>query len=354
MNSTPSDPSTSDAPPVRAARAGIGKLLLQVGGFCLCMGLLWWCVHTAMQPENEEKLRKLLEADKLEVATLLLLQATTVFLNGSTFWMVLRPVHKLKFLDMQAVNATASFMSYAPGKVSLLYRLLVHTRRDGLSLLTIGAWMGAFAVILFSGLIPLVAIAAWRKHLDATFIGACIVSVVVAFFAITGTARLLGGDAGLSRIRAACDRLPIRLPARVVASGPFIKLHAAFDMLASRPVVGVGLLVRFIDLFAQAARFMLAGHILGTPVQMDTAVMAACTYYMIGLTSPSGSLGAREGATTGLASLLAVPGMEGGQFAPIALTVSVTEFIVFLSSGLAGVLWIRPWKLLAKSDPSRR
>lgn len=348
MSPTTPDPSSHDALPVRTARAGSGRLLLQIVGFLLCMGLLWWCVHTAMKPENEEKLAKLLEADKLEVATLLLLQVTTVFLNGTTFWMVLRPVHKLRFSDMQAVNATASFMSYAPGKMSLIYRLLVHTRRDGLSLLTIGAWMGAFAVILFSGLIPLVAIAAWRKHPDAIFVGACAVSMLIAFVAIVGTARLLGGPAGLARIRAACERMPIGLPSRIASSGPFIKLHAAFDMLASPTVVGVGLLIRIADLLAQAARFMLAGHILGTTVHMDTALMAACTYYMIGLTSPSGSLGAREGATTGLASLLAVPGMEGGQFAPIALTVSATEFVVFLTGGLAGMLWIQPWKALAE------
>jgi hypothetical protein len=90
-------------------------------------------------------------------------------------------------------------------------------------------------------------------------------------------------------------------------------------------------------------------------VGFDAAVAAACTYYVIGVVSPSGSLGARESAATGLTSLLAAGGAHASAFAPVALVVSASEAVIFLTAGLTGMLFTQPWRLLAgRGDPERR
>jgi len=342
----PTPPDNPDLPSPSGSPGWV-RLAIQLGGFVICMGLLAWCVNAALKPENVEKLRRVFNAPPLEVALLLGLSVLSLLLNGATFWLVIRPVQKLPFWDLQAVNAAAAFISYAPAKLSILYRILVHTRMHHVPLLTIGAWLGGVAVILLATLLPLVGTAMWRHQADTLFYVSCTAGLAFMFVCIVGSARLFAGPRGLARIQRLGRILPLSFVEKLLHSRPFEHLHSAFDILASPLVVGGGLIIRVADLLVQAGRFTVAAHILGIDLSFDTAILAACTFYVIGVASPSGSLGARESATTGLAALLAIPGLDRGAFLPIALTVSATEIIVNLTSALAGVAWIQPWKLLA-------
>jgi hypothetical protein len=327
-------------------------MAVQIGGFVICMGLLWWCIDAALRPENEEKLARVFRAPPMEVALLLGLSVLSLLLNGATFWLVLHPVRALRFWDLQAVNATAAFVSYAPAKLSILYRIFVHTRKDHVPVLTIGAWLGAVAVILLGTLVPLIGAAVWRQQADAMFYVACGGGLLGMFALIVGGARVFAGSQGLARIQRLSRVIPLAMVERLMHSAAFARLHSAFDMLASPRVVGGGLLIRVADLLVQAGRFVVAAHILGVELRLDTAILAACTFYVIGVASPSGSLGARESATTGLAGLLAIPGLDHAAFLPIALTVSATEIVINATTALVGVLWIQPWKLLTSSRQS--
>lgn len=336
-------------------RAGRWRLPVQVAGFLACMALLWWCVRAALSPANRDQLARLSDASTSDVAMLLGLSAASVALNGLTFWLVLRPVRRLSPWHVQAVNAAASMLSYAPAKLSIVYRAMVHTRRDGMPLLLVGAWLGATAVILLATFLPLAGVAAWRGRADGLFWLVASGLLLAAFVAIVGSARFFAGERGLSRIRRWGSLVRLSLLDRVLASARFARLHAAFDMLSSPTVVGLGLLIRVADLMLQAARFLLAASMLGSDVGFDAAMAAACTYYVIGVVSPSGSLGARESAATGLTSLLAASGSHASAFAPVALVVSASEAIIFLTAGLTGMLFTQPWRLLAgRGEPARR
>lgn len=334
-------------------RSGRWRLPVQALGFVACMALLWWCVRAALSPANRDQLSRLADASASDIVLLLLLSAGSVALNGLTFWLVLRPVRRLSPWHVQAVNATASMLSYAPAKLSLVYRAMVHTRRDGMPLLLVGAWLGATAVILLATFLPLAGVATWRGGADGIFWTVAAGSLLAAFAAIVGSARLFAGERGLLRIRRVGSLVRLAMLDRVLASARFAKLHAAFDMLSSPSVVGSTLAIRVADLMLQAARFLLAARMLGSDVGFDAAVAAACTYYVIGVVSPSGSLGARESAATGLASLLAAHGSHASAFAPVALVVSASEAVVFLVAGLGGMAFTQPWRLLVRAGGRR-
>jgi hypothetical protein len=353
---TPDSPTPATQTPQLAQdkpRAGIGRILIQLLGFGVCIGLLWWCVQTALNPANRDKLSRLADAPIQDVVLLFALSAASVLLNGSMFWLVLRPAKRIKFWDVQAVNGTASFLSYAPAKLSILYRILVHTRRDGVPLLTMGAWLAAMSVIVVAAMAPMIGLAEWRQKADAVFYVGCIVSILVLFTIIVLSARAFSGVKGLARIQSIFGAVPWKFFQRIPHLAAFQKLHAGFDMLASPSAVGGSLTIRVVDLLVQAFRFIVAAKILGETLHLDTAVMSACTFYLIGVTSPAGSLGAREGATTQMASWMKIPGLDTGEFAPIALTVSATEFVIFLTAAVLGILWIQPWKLLGGKRPAK-
>lgn len=330
----------------------IRNIIIQVVGFVISMALLVWCIRLAIKPENVDKIGKLWEAPLGTKASLLALSALILFCDGAKFWVVLKPIKKLGFWHVQAVNGIAALLIYAPFKLSIIWRFIVHNRRDSMPVLTIGAWIGAVGIILLGVLTPLIAVSIWRQQIDWIFVVAGVAGLVVMYLLTLLGAMLFAGQRGLARLNAMASVFKLAIINRLFASHAFAKAHAGFDMLASPLTMGSGYLCRISNLLLGAARFYLVAQLLGTPITIDTAVIASCTYFLVGVLSPSGSLGAREGATTGLASLLAVPGMEHGAFAPIAIFVSVLEIITHLCSAILGSFLIHPWKLFTlMKDP---
>ncbi len=326
------------------------RLALQAFFFLLSMGLLAWCISTALRPENADKIRNLWSAPPGLVACLFGLSALSLILNGAQFWTVIRPIKRLAFWDVQAVNGIAAFASYAPFKLSLIARAIIHSRRDGVPVITVGAWMGAVAVLLLGAVAPLLAVSLWRHAIDFYFVVFGILGVAVMAGLIVGFARIFAGEPGLTRVKAIAAKVP--LVDRLSHTQAYRKLHTGFDMLAPWRTVVVALAIRIVDLLVQAGRFLIAAQIVGMELTLDTALIAAIAFYVIGVASPSGSLGARESGTSGLAGILSIPGISAASFAPLTLIVSGTEILVNFTFGLMGTLWLKPWRLLRKPGRS--
>lgn len=321
------------------------KLVLQLVGFFAGMALLAWCVGVALRPEYRDKIDALLAAPWYMVGLLFALSFVSLLFNGLMFWTTLWPVRRLPFWDVQSVNALAAFLSYLPFKLSIVARFVVHNRRDGVPLLTIGAWMAGVAVVLLATLMPMVLATMWRQQVDHLFVLTLSGGLVLVYLALLVTARWLAGARGLARLHALTDPLRLSPLDRAMRAGWFAKLHGGLDMLAHPVALGVSMSARLADLLIQAARFSVAGACLGADVPFDLAILAASTFYLIGVLSPSGSLGARESGTTGIAALLAVPGLEGSAFTPVALAVSASEVLVNALAAMSGLVWLRAWRL---------
>jgi hypothetical protein len=231
-------------------RCGRGRTVaLQALGGLVSLALLAWCVYTAWKGGSLEKLRGLSGGDAWALAGLSLLSLT---LNGSLFWVTLRPVKRLRWVDVLAVNAVATFLAYFPFKLSIVWRVLVHNRRDGLPVLTIGAWLMSNAAVVLAVLLPPALAGLWRQRVDGVYLAASLGGILVLLLALHGVARWLGGERGLERLRGLLGRRGWR--GRVASSQKFARLHQGLGMLAHAPTLASAAGLRLADLLVQAVR----------------------------------------------------------------------------------------------------
>ncbi|MFI4897997.1 MAG: hypothetical protein ACIARR_09245 [Phycisphaerales bacterium JB059] len=325
--------------------------VIQIAGFLGGVGLLVWVVSAALSPENRALLTRLGDATGGQLAALLALSVATLVLNGSIFWVTLLPVKRVGHTDIQATNAIATLLSYLPFKLGLIFRIVVHNRRDGVPLLTIGAWYLAIGMLVLTNLGPPVLASLWRGGVDAWWW----VAALGGAGALTGSMVLvcipLSGERGMARIHRWLDPVPVSALHRFMRTESFARLHAGFGMLAHARASFWATLMRLADIGVQTARFVIAAQVLGIDLGWEAAVLIATTYFMIGMLSPFGMIGTREGGTLGLQTLLGVELVaqtEGDPLALIVLFVSATESIAYFVGAGFGVVWLRADRLLMR------
>lgn len=321
--------------------------MLQTLGFLAGLALLAWCVRTAMSPENRESVRRLADADPRLVAAVLGLSALSLAINGLAFFVAIRPVRTLPAIDVVATNCLVTFLNYLPFKIGAVTRFLVHNRRDGMPVLMIGAWIIAVALILVSCMLPLIGASLWRHGTDLAWFGASFAGLLVCVGAVVVGATLFAGERGHARLVVIAGTAGGRLGRNLVSSRFFRQLLAGLDMLADVRATALAVLLRLSDVGVQTARFLVVAKMLHEPLTPGTALIAASCYFLIGILSPAGMLGAREGGTAALLSIPGVTGGEGGAwFAAATLLVGAAELVANSIAGLLSAAWLRPWKFL--------
>lgn len=323
--------------------------IVQVAGFVAALALLGWCVAEALSPENREQLAKLSGASAGQVVGLLGLSVLTVTINGLIFWIVVRPVRRIPVSDVIATNALATFLAYLPFKLSVISRFVVHSRRDGVPVLTIGAWLAACGVMFVATLGPVLAVSLWRRGIDSWWWSGSVVGVVICAAAVLAVARAFRGDGGLARLHHLTDPLKIGLVNRALRTERFRHLHDGFEMLACPWAVFGAAGLRVMDVVVVSSRFLIAAAVLGVDLSWQDAGLMGATYFVIGVISPVGALGTREGGTLALASAVGIGAAAadaGGALATVILFVTGTESVVLIGGAGFAVAWLRADRLL--------
>lgn len=339
----------SPEPKRRGLRIGVQTIAFLVG-----IVLLWWCARQALSEDNQAQIQRLGEASIIDVASIAGLSLLSIILNGMVFWVAIRPVKRLGVVGTVATNALASFLNYLPFKLSILCRVLIHSRRDGVPLLTIGAWFAGMGAVLLATYGPLVSVSLWRQGIDWVWCAAGIGGVGIGLATIVLLARLFAGSDGRDRIERLAERMLDRIDARIarclMRTRVFARLHAGLDMLASPWAVCGESALWLADLLVQATRFTIAASILGVTLPWQDALLVASCYFLIGVASPAGQLGTREAGTTAVAGML---GLAGGEdLAVVMLLASAVESLVSLLSAGAAIVWLRPDRVFWGKKPA--
>lgn len=334
-----------------ATRRRLISLAVQALGLAAGVASLWWCISMALRQENRQQLAHLGDAPRSLIAALAVLSLGTLLTNGLMFWVALLPVRRLRAADVVATNALSTMLAYLPLKAGAVVRIAVHNRRDHVPLATIGAWFTALLVEMALAFAPAIAATIWLQRIDGAW-ALVVAAMVAAGIAVTvSLARAFRGAAGHARIaRLAGPIAPLR---RFLATRLWTQLHAGFDMLSAPSAVAAGALLRLADLSIHAGRFLVAAKILGVALSPAQALPIALTYFIIGVVSPSGLAGLREGGATVLfGSLFAAAGMASKEarehFAAVALLVTAVEAVSFLIGGALGLAWLRPDRLIRR------
>lgn len=320
------------------------KVFMQLVGFLACLILLGWVISIAFKPENRAQWERLREAPAKSVVLLLALSAAIAVANGLIFLVALRPVRKLGVVHMLAVNAIATCLAYLPFKLSAIFRLAIHNRRDRIPIMTFSAWMLSVAATLACTIGPLIGAGLWRHRADAAWAAASLTGIALFALLLNRVSHAFAGPVGLARVQRIAAASSIGPLDRFVKSRAFFNLHEGFAMLGAPGAVCGAIALRLLETILQAARFVVAAKVLGTTLEWDAAVVIASVYAFIGAASPAGNLGAREGGAVGLAGLMAIPGDVS--FAVITLLVTAVDSIASLALAAMGVAYLRPDRLL--------
>ncbi|MEO0716766.1 MAG: hypothetical protein AAFY58_07235, partial [Planctomycetota bacterium] len=333
------------------------RVAIQVVGFLAGLAMLGWCANMALKEENRTQLERLLDASPASIAALVGLCAATLIFNGLIFWAQIRPVRRLRASDVIATNAIATLMNYLPFKMSLVSRVVIHNRRDGVPVLTIGAWLGAVAVTFFGTVGVVVGAAMLLGGVTITWWALVLAGLIAWVVVQWAGARLFAGERGLARVHQIADRFGPAILGKLMRSGAFVNLHAGLDMLAHPGATGTAVAIRLADMLGQAARLVVAASVLGETLGWASAIAAG--HFFIGVVSPFGMLGTREAGTAGLAGLLTLAAgasaaeaeAAAASFAVALLMVTAVEAVVTLGAGGLAVAWLRPDRLLKRGVP---
>jgi len=307
----------------RRRRWSPGTLAVQLVGLAIGIGLLVWAFSLSARPENRRSIEAMQNAPASEVGLLVGLTLVSLVLNGLMFWVTLRPLKTLNPINVVLVNSIATFFSVLPFKLSLVARVLIHHRRDGVSFKALLAWVAAMGALGLAVLLPLVGATLWRGRLDGLWWAASLAGLL----ACNGLGVLLGYQARrvklLRTLSFGADAIVRHVPA-VIGHGVF----------------------RLADVGALAARFMAAAAIADVAMPIDQAVLLASVYFVLSVITPAGTLGFRE---MGVAALGLSQGLGAEQVALVALVVTGAEVVT--SGGLATIAFVvlRPDKLIHRS-----
>lgn len=347
MNPHQPDPGTTPDPieqdlPLRRSMSPM-KLALQAVGGLVGIGMLVWCVKIAMSENNQAALKRLADADASDLAMLLGLSLLAVLVAGETFRRVLMPVQRLPVVRTHATNAIASVLALLPFKLSIVFRVLVHNRRDGVGLLTIGAWFAAVAVVILTVLVPVMLASWWRGKADTLWLVSVGVGVLVSAGSLLAVARWISSKRGWAMVQKLWHAMPFP---RVIKNSTLLdRAHEGLRMLSHPATLAQCVALRLIDIACQTGRVFLAAKILGLGLTWDQAAVAGSVYFLVGALAPTGQAGAREGLTAVIAAAV-LAGHDMNDFAVIVLPISVSELLVLLVLSVLGMPVVRPDKLM--------
>lgn len=340
-----SNDATFDPPvPARSAASSALRIGLQLGGFALSLGALYWCFRTATSdPKLQENWPKLLQLPWWLMVALPLVSAVTVVLSGLVFATVISPVRKLSKLDLVSVNGVCTLLGYFPFKLSLFFRVFWHNRKDRIDLLTIGGWFGAVAAVILASLAAAVVAALAAAHRPLLFVSIAAVALVVfggMLLPAAGLARAMSGWLRAKLSPALGDKL--------------LKLTTGLDMLRDRRMLLTAMGLRGLDLAAQAVRFILASQaaamagLLDVPLEPSQAAIAGSLYFLLQVLAPAGVAGVREAGTVAVLSTIS-GGLRAEQITAVVLVVSASELVGNVLVGVPAALrlWWRAGKLPA-------
>jgi hypothetical protein len=308
-----------DAPPPSPGLLSLRKLIVNLVGFAIGLGLFVWIVVRAVRHGDWSRL---LDADPWLVAALLGSTALSVLFNGTMFWITIQPLRPLTFADMQRLNVVASLLNYAPLRLGAIARVLYHLRVDRLALLEIGAWFALTGYILVLGIGSCVVASLARERVDLVWAG------------LVGGQVLLGG-----------------MLTRAMVAHPLIVKYGRglHHMIGDRRALWGCTLLRLADIGAFVGRMAAALAILDIHMGTSDTVMLALVALSASLI-PFGRLGFREFCVTIAAARLA-PGASAIPWEQLALVESAGEALVCVPAGAAALFWFRRRWIGARRNP---
>ncbi|HYD01589.1 MAG TPA: hypothetical protein VEB22_10220 [Phycisphaerales bacterium] len=323
----------TNAPPAGQGRSA--TRWMHAAGFILGLALLGWCVWlVARDHDRIDQVKQLAQSPRTLLALLGLSVALSVC-TGMMFRAVPSAVVRLPVLDVLAVNAVSTLLNNLPFKLSVVARIYLHRRRNGVPVPLVLAWMAATLCIMLIGVLPPVLVTVALKRVDASWWALVVGGTVLLAAGAVLAGRLTRSERFWSRVTARGDRHPGTL-GRLTRWAGFAQLKSASDMVASAPAVAQAVAWRSAAMCLGVWRFMVAASAVGAAMTVGQCVVADSVYFSIQAAAPTGALGAREGGT-----VAAISSLAGESLPVVVLAVTAAETAANLLCAGAALLYLK-------------
>ena len=302
------------------------SIAVQVVGFAIGVAIVAWIVKGALEAANApgragimESVSAAWQARPWLVAGIAITTVLSMVIDGALFWLVLLPVRRLGFMEMQWVTYAAATSNFFPVRLGLPARYAYAMLANRMSFAESTAWFAATTVVILVSLGAVVVATAVDPRPDLVW---CLLVVGV----------LAAGGLALQRV---ARLAPVQ---RVMGRWT--------PMLTTQSTYWVGTLLRAGEVLLWIVRMWCAGEILGLGLDFATVTVLGVASIAVML-NPLGRVGFREATTVVVANWMAGGGLDVAHadagFTQLALLESLGEMFATIPMGILAIPFLVRW-----------
>jgi hypothetical protein len=319
----------TEARPFRAAMSAMlapRRAALQVVGFALGTALVLWVVKGALDAAADpsragimESVRAAWQSRPWLVAGIAITTVLSLVIDGALFWLVLLPVRRLGFMEIQWLTCVTATSNFFPVRLGIPVRYAYALLANRMPFAEATAWFVAVTLVILVSLGAITAATAAFPQPGAGWAALVLAGIGAGWFVF--------------RHAAALGPVARRL-------GPWL------PMVTTPWTYWTGTLIRVAEVFLWIVRMWCAAEILDLGLDFATVTVLGVASIAVML-NPLGRLGFREATTVIVANWMAGGGLDVAHadagFTQLALLESLGEMLTTIPAGIASLPFLVRW-----------
>ncbi len=302
------------------------RAALQAVGFAVGLALVAWVVKGAIDAANDpsragilESLRAAWRDRPLLVAGLAATTALSLVIDGALFWLILLPVRRLGFMEIQWLTFVTATSNFFPVRLGIPVRYAYAMLANRMGFLEATAWFVALTLVI---LVSLGAVVAATAVVPVPGVAWALLVLV----ALAAGGWILQRAAGLGPVRA--------------------RMGDWTPMLTTPRTYWAGALLRVAEVLLWVVRMWCAAEILGLGLSFAAVTVLGVASIAVML-NPVGRIGFREATTVVVANWMAGGGLDVAHadagFKQLALLESLGEMATTIPMGIVAAPFLARW-----------
>jgi hypothetical protein len=302
------------------------RMAAQAVGFAVGIALVAWVVKGAIDAANDpsragilESVRAAWESRPWLVAGIALTTALSLAIDGALFWLILLPVRRLGFMEIQWLTFVTATSNFFPVRLGIPVRYAYAMLANRMGFLEATAWFVALTLVI---LVSLGAVVAATAAVPVPGVAWALLVLV----ALAAGGWILQRAAGLGPVRA--------------------RMGDWTPMLTTPRTYWAGALLRVAEVLLWVVRMWCAAEILGLGLSFATVTVLGVASIAVML-NPVGRIGFREATTVVVANWMAGGGLDVAHadagFKQLALLESLGEMATTIPMGIVAAPFLARW-----------
>jgi hypothetical protein len=302
------------------------RMAAQAVGFAVGIALVAWVVKGAIDAANDPSRAGILECVRAAwesrpwlVAGIALTTVLSLVIDGALFWLILLPVRRLGFMEIQWLTFVTATSNFFPVRLGIPVRYAYAMLANRMGFLEATAWFVALTLVI---LVSLGAVVAATAAVPVPGVAWALLVLV----ALAAGGWILQRAAGLGPVRT--------------------RMGDWTPMLTTPRTYWAGALLRVAEVLLWVVRMWCAAEILGLGLSFATVTVLGVASIAVML-NPVGRIGFREATTVVVANWMAGGGLDVAHadagFKQLALLESLGEMATTIPMGIVAAPFLARW-----------